>query len=155
MCALLERVVRVMKRLHVLIIDDDRIYALGLKFWLRGLGMAGRARACDAVPYDDEYESPDLAIIDPMMAGVPYVSLIREVKRRFPLCRIIVCSRSHWFEDGFAGQAMQAGADAFYCKGQPDDELFMTMLNLMESTLTLESFSEEKRSRLSATAVAS
>jgi DNA-binding NarL/FixJ family response regulator len=144
-----------MKRLHVLIIDDDRIYALGLKFWLRGLGMAGRTRACDAVPYDDEYESPDLAIIDPLMAGVPYVSLIREVKRRFPLCRIIVCSRSHWFEDGFAGRAMEAGADAFYCKGQPDDELFVTMLSLMESKLTLDSFAEERRGRRSATAVAS
>jgi len=127
-----------MKRLRVLIIDDDRIYALGLKTWLKGLGIAGRIRAADAVPYGEEYEAPDMVILDPQMVGVSYKSTIREVKRRFPCCRIVVCTHSKWFESGFSSNAMQAGADAFFCKGEPDDQLFMTIMSLLESRLLLD-----------------
>jgi DNA-binding NarL/FixJ family response regulator len=128
-----------MKRLEFLIIDDDRIYALGLKAWLKGLGLAQSTRAVDAVPYGDEFAEPDLVLVDPQMAGVRYTGMIREVKRRYPRCRLVVLSTSQWFEEGFAGNSMDAGADAFFCKGQPDEELFMTLLNLIDSTPDLRS----------------
>lgn len=127
-----------MKRLQVLIIDDDRIYALGLKAWLKALGIVSCARAADAVPYNDDY-LPDMVLIDPELAGIRQSSMIREVKRRFPSSRIIVLGRSQWFKEGFAGNAMAAGADAFFCKGLPDEELFITMTNLLDLALFQQS----------------
>lgn len=121
-----------MKSLQILIIDDDRIYALGLRAWLRGLGMANCTRAADAVPYGDDHEAPDLVLLDPQMAGKMCTAMIRDVKRRFPQCRIVVCSAASWFENGELSNAMAAGADAFYCKGQPDQELLLTIFNLAE-----------------------
>lgn len=121
-----------MKRLHVLIIDDDRIYALGLKTWLKRLGLHLCAKACDAVPYDEESGAPDLVLVDPEMAGIRHAELLREIRRRYPQSRIVVLSRSGWFEEGFASAAMTAGADAFFRKGQPDEELFLTLASLAE-----------------------
>ncbi|GEM_PF-3489399 len=120
-----------MKRLHVLVIDDDRIYALGLKAWLKGLNPRACVRACDAVPFDGDGEVPDVVLVDPEMAGVRYTSMLREIRRRYPRSRIVVLSRGNWFEEGLPAAAMSAGADAFFRKGQPDAELFVTLVNLV------------------------
>jgi DNA-binding NarL/FixJ family response regulator len=152
---LLERLVLTMNGLEFLIIDDDRIYALGLKTWLNALGFENSVRAADAVPYYDECSEPDVVLVDPQMAGIKSASMIREVKQRFPRCRLVVCSRSQWFEEGFAGNAMAEGADAFFCKGQPDEELLLTLVNLIECTPSLKDAAERASYLDTSTALAS
>jgi DNA-binding NarL/FixJ family response regulator len=109
-------------RLRVLLADDHRLVAEGLKsllepeFDLVGIVEDGRTLVQDAARL-----TPDVAVVDISMPGLNGLEAIPVLKRADPKLRVVVITMHQ--EAAYARRALAAGADAFVLKHCAPTEL--------------------------------
>ena len=117
------------ERMHVrvLIVDDQPRARQGLKALLAAWLEAGEIQEASsgqhALRAMDEF-GPDVILMDTRMPGMDGLEATRLIKAGWPEVKIVVLSMYADYE----GPALAAGADAFFCKGEPPERL-LTMLS--------------------------
>ncbi len=122
----------------VLIVDDEMISRGYMELFIKPSKRyeiaASLPFASDALNWCRENPPPDLIILDVMMAsGVDGLTAAAEIKRRFPLIRIIVTTSmadSDWID-----QAKEAGVESFWFKTYSE----LSLLEVMDRTMAGES----------------
>ena len=127
---------RMNDRIRVLIVDDQPRARRSLKALLNTLPQVGEIS--EAVNGREglrliEESPPDLAVLDVRMPELDGLEMTRLVRAHWPQMRIMLLSM---FDDCSAA-ALAAGADAFFCKGEPPQRLLETIssLTLMTSCI--------------------
>ncbi|HEX7588170.1 MAG TPA: response regulator transcription factor [Anaerolineae bacterium] len=117
-------------RIEVLIADDQPRARASLKALLSTLPQIERVReavnGCDGIQLIEE-QQPDLVFFDVRMPGMDGLEATRLVKARWPKIKIIVLS----LYGDYASEALAAGADAFFSKGQDPRRLLETVVTLI------------------------
>jgi DNA-binding NarL/FixJ family response regulator len=113
-------------RIRALIADDQLRARRSLKALLTTLPQIEQVReavnGCEGIRLVEESQ-PDLAIFDVRMPEMDGLEATRVVRARWPKIKIIILSM---YED-HASDALAAGADAFFCKGEPPQGLLDTI----------------------------
>jgi DNA-binding NarL/FixJ family response regulator len=116
-------------RIRFLIADDQPRARRSLKALLTTLPHFEQVReavnGCEVVRLIEERQ-PDLAILDLRMPEMDGLEATRLVRARWPEIKIIILSM---YEDQ-ASDALAAGADAFFSKGEPPQKLLDTLVTL-------------------------
>jgi DNA-binding NarL/FixJ family response regulator len=117
-------------RIQVLIADDQPRARQSLKALLSTLPQIEQVReaknGCDGIHLMEE-QQPDLVLFDVRMPEMDGLEATRLVKARWPQIKIIVLS----LYGDYASDALAAGADAFFSKGEPPEELVETLASLV------------------------
>jgi len=115
-----------MSRIRVLLADDHRIVAEGLKrllepeFELVGVVEDGRALLAAAKELN-----PDVIISDISMPELNGVEALEEMKKHNPEVRVVFLTMHH--NVGYARQAMDAGALGYVIKHSASEELILAV----------------------------
>ena len=115
-----------MTRLRVLLADDHRMVAEGLKsllepeFELVGIVEDGRRLLEETAAL-----KPDVAVVDITMPRLNGLEAIPLLKRASPGTRVVVVTMHR--EAAYARRALEAGADGFVLKNAAADELIATI----------------------------
>jgi DNA-binding NarL/FixJ family response regulator len=72
---------------------------------------------------------PDLVIMDARMPEMDGLTATREIKARWPQVRVVVLS----IYSEYSEEALAAGADAFVTKGEPPQQLLITLASVTGS----------------------
>jgi two-component system chemotaxis response regulator CheY len=102
--------------INVLIVDDSKFVRNSIKKMLisGNYGIAGEAE--DGIMAIEQYFSlqPDFVIMDIMMPRMNGIDAIKEIKKRDPKSKIVVCSSLH--QEKVIQEATEAGALDFLFK---------------------------------------
>jgi DNA-binding NarL/FixJ family response regulator len=104
-------------KIRILLIDDHAVVREGLRALLEespDMQVVGEAASGDEALRMAVALSPDVAMIDLVMPGLPAVETIRELKLALPTCNIIVFTS--FAEDGMLRDTLQAGAIGYLLK---------------------------------------
>ena len=116
-------------RIRVLIADDQPRARRSLKALLNTLPQIEQvkeaANGCEGIRLIEECQ-PDLAIFDVRMPEMDGLEATRLVRARWPKIKIIVLSM---YGDLYS-DALTAGADAFFSKGEPPQRFLDTLETL-------------------------
>ena len=115
---------------RVLIVDDlprtrQSLCAL-LATWPR-LASIQEAPSAEQALDLIEAACPDIVLMDVRMPGMDGLEATRRIKARWPRVKVIVLS----LYTEYAGEATSAGADAFVCKCEPPERLFVALEGAM------------------------
>lgn len=125
-----------MTRLRVLLADDHRMVAEGLKsllepeFELVGIVEDGRRLLEETAAL-----KPDVAVVDITMPRLNGLEAIPLLKRASPGTRVVVVTMHR--EAAYARRAREAGADGFVLKNAAADELIATIRAAAEGKATV------------------
>jgi DNA-binding NarL/FixJ family response regulator len=112
------------KPIRVLIVDDHVAIRVGLKSMLEAQGsievIGAAASGCDALASLAACV-PDIILVDLRMHGMSGVSLIQEVRQRYPTVCMIVLTSYETDEDIYT--AVRAGVQGYILKDAPEQDL--------------------------------
>ena len=111
-----------MKRHKTLIVDDLSQARDGLRTVLGTypeIEVVGEAADGREAVRLVETTRPDVVLMDVEMPGLDGLDATRQIKASWPQVAVIVLT----IHAGHLGAALVAGADAFFCKGVPTEEL--------------------------------
>jgi len=117
-----------MEKFRVLIVDDQLRSRQSLKALLRALPTVEEIREAtngfEAIRQVEEFQ-PDVIVVDAHMPKMNGLEAARRIKATSQQIKIIVLS----IDPDLKAEALAAGADAFFCKGDPPEKL-KEILNL-------------------------
>lgn len=119
-------------RSRILIVDDHPVVRRGLAALIGSdpdLGVCGEAGNCEEAISEVTRRSPDLVIVDIALGREDGLSLVRDLKARFPALPSLVLSMHD--EEIYGERALRAGASGYVTKQQMDD----TVLNAIRQVL--------------------
>lgn len=123
--------------IHIIIVDDHRLFLEGLKFILQQnpdvqiLDEVADARSLLSVL---QTKSADVILMDINMPGLNGIEATQRVKQEHPHCKIIAVTMLDDYSS--IRQMMRAGADGYLLKNAAPDEIFLAI----ESVLAHESY---------------
>ncbi len=121
------------KQIKVLVVDDQPRARKSLKTllatWPPALDVREAANGREAIRLVEESQ-PDVVLMDVRMPDMDGIEATRLIKVRWPQIKVIVLSM---YPD-YAADALEAGADAFFSKGTPPDQLLVTLAEVVAST---------------------
>ncbi len=119
-------------RIRVLIADDQLRARRSLKALLTTLPQIDQVReavnGCEGIRLIEESQ-PDLVLFDVHMPDMDGIQATRLVRARWPKIKIIVLS----MDEVNTSDALAAGADAFFGKGEPPQKLLDVLVTLTAS----------------------
>jgi DNA-binding NarL/FixJ family response regulator len=119
----------VTSRIRILVVDDHPAIRRGLSATLEpepDMEIAGCAATTEQAVEMWRKARPDITLMDlALSSGGGGIETIRQIRREFPVARIIVFSAFAGDEDVY--QALKAGAVTFLTKDVPDEELVRTI----------------------------
>lgn len=110
--------------IRVVLADDHRLFRLGLRRLLEtepDIQVLGEADDGLQVQRLVEELKPDVVLMDVSMAVVDGIAATREISRRWPDVRVVMCSMHG--QEGHLFQALQAGAVGYVLKTAGSDQL--------------------------------
>jgi two-component system response regulator DevR len=113
-----------MNRIRLLIVDDHEVVRMGLRTLfsdemdLEVVAEAGTAQ--EALVQVSSYK-PDVVILDIQLPGRSGLEACKDIRKQFPETQVVILT-SH-ASDGFAEQALRAGAAGYVLKQVGNDEL--------------------------------
>jgi two-component system response regulator NreC len=120
--------------LQIVLVDDHAILRHAIRGVLAGkypdahiAGEAATAREAVAIV---EASSPDVVLMDIMLAGSSGIAATREIRRVRPASRVLVYTAMA--EPGFAIDALSAGAAGYVLKTQSIDELLGALTDVVQ-----------------------
>ena len=120
-------------KLAILVVDDQPRARKSIKTLLATWPEAGQVREAadgrEAVRLMEESQ-PDVVLMDALMPKTNGIEATRLIKARWPQVKVIVLSM---YPD-YAADALEAGADAFFGKGTPPDQLLATLVAVVAGT---------------------
>jgi DNA-binding NarL/FixJ family response regulator len=138
-----------LERRKILIVDDHPVVRRGLAALIDSdpdLEVCGEAGTCEEAISEVLGRSPDLVIVDIALGREDGLSLVRDMKGRFPAIPTLVLSMHD--EEIYGERALRAGASGYVTKQQMDD----TVLTAIRQVLRGETFlSPALRERMSTT----
>ena len=103
------------KRMKVLVIDDERSIRLSLKIGLEKLGLkVFTAKSGEEGIYIFKKESPDLVILDIKLPGIDGIEVLKILKKLNPSITIIMIT--YMTDVKLAVEAMKIGAYDYFTK---------------------------------------
>jgi DNA-binding NarL/FixJ family response regulator len=109
---------------RVLIIDDQPIYALGLRVLLgneEGIEVCGVADSAHSARAAIKQHNPHAVIIDISLSSGDGIGLLRDICAHHPALPLLVLSAHD--ENIYAGRMLAAGADGYVSKHAPDSRV--------------------------------
>lgn len=116
-------------RIRILVADDQLRARMGLKALLATWPHAGvvlEAQDGSEAVSMIELWRPDLVVLDARMPEMDGVDAARAIKGRWPHVKVVVLSLYAEYREA----ALAAGADAFFCKGQPPEQFLAALAAL-------------------------
>ena len=121
------------KKIRIVLADDHTILREGLRALLSAdpkFEIVGEAAdGCEVVRCVEKL-GPDLVLMDLSMPRMTGMDAIREIKRRYPVTKIIALT-VHRSEE-YLRTTLQAGADGYVLKDATHDELMMAIQSVLE-----------------------
>jgi DNA-binding NarL/FixJ family response regulator len=118
---------------RVLIVDDQPIYALGLRALLdkeEGLEVCGVADSAPGARAAIKQQNPDAVIIDICLSHGDGIELVRDICAHHPALPILVLSAHD--ENIYAARMLAAGADGYVSKHAPDSRLLAALGRILD-----------------------
>jgi len=114
--------------LRVVIVDDHAVLRTGLRLLLDAesdIDVVGEAEnGQQAIPLVQEIR-PDVIILDLTMPGLGGLNTLKELRRLFPFCRVLVLTMHK--DEGYLRRALAAGAMGYVLKQSDDQELLVAL----------------------------
>jgi two-component system response regulator NreC len=114
--------------LRVIIVDDHAVLRTGLRLLLDAesdIEVVGEAEnGQQAIPLVQEIK-PDIIILDLTMPGLGGLDTMKELRRLFPFCRVLVLTMHK--DEGYLRRALAAGAMGYVLKQSDDQELLVAL----------------------------
>ncbi len=134
-----------MKNIRVLLVDDEERFVVSTKKFLtnRNYDVLTAFNGMSAL---EMLEANDIhvVVLDVKMPGMDGVSVLKEIKRRFPLVEVVMLTGHATFESAVAG--IKTGASDYLMKPAEPDELVQKIEAAFEKRkLNEEMFLNEKR----------
>jgi len=107
--------------IRIFVVDDHQVVRAGLKDLLdkeEDMEVVGLSDGEDVLS-PVENLSPDIVLMDIKMPGVGGIELTRQIKEKFPSCKVIMLT----FSEEHLAQAMEAGARGYLLKDIKGKEL--------------------------------
>ncbi len=130
------------KALHILIVDDQRRTRQSLKALLatkfQSMEVHEAVNGGEAIRRTEECQ-PDLVLMDARMPELDGIEATRTIKTKSPQVQVIVLS----LYTEYQAAALAAGADAFFSKGEPPEQLLAKLSAIAGSIEELEAGDEQ------------
>jgi two-component system, NarL family, response regulator DevR len=113
-----------MNRIRLLIVDDHEVVRLGLRTLLTDepdLEVVAEAGTAEEALVQVANHHPDVVILDIQLPGRSGLEACQEIRKKFPGTQVVILT-SHGGE-GFAEQALRAGAAGYVLKQVGNEEL--------------------------------
>ena len=122
----------------VLVIDDHPVTHIGCRNLLSEIGFSKifEALDCEQGKILAEQEQPQLTIIDIGLPGIGGLALIEQLKRLFPMMKMIAFSMHD--DTVFAAKALEAGAHGFLTKSSNVHQFSNAVETVMANDIFLE-----------------
>lgn len=136
-------------RIRVSITDDHPAIREALARTIQsklGMELCGEATSAADTLHLIEIEQPHVAIIDMSLPDSKGLSLVEQIRTRFPAVKVVVYSMHD--ENVYAEKALRAGAAGFLMKSEPIQELLEAVVRAYQGEIYL---SREMASRILST----
>jgi DNA-binding NarL/FixJ family response regulator len=116
----------------VLIVDDQPVYALGLRALLRnqGVEVCGVADSAPAARAAVKQQTPDVVIIDISLRRGDGIELLRDICAHHPELPVLVLTAHD--ESIYAARMLAAGADGYVSKHAPDSWVLAALRRILD-----------------------
>ena len=128
-----------MNRIRLLIVDDHEVVRLGLRTLLTDepdLEVAAEAGTAEEALVQVANHHPDVVILDIQLPGRSGLEACQEICKKFPETHVIILT-SHAGE-GFAEQALRAGAAGYVLKQVGNEELVRAIRAAQRGEMALD-----------------
>jgi DNA-binding NarL/FixJ family response regulator len=118
---------------RVLIVDDQPIYALGLRVLLRkeeGVEVCGVVDSAPGARAAIRQQNPDAVIIDISLRQGDGIELLRDICAHHPALPVLVLSAHD--ENIYAARMLAAGADGYVSKHAPDSRVLAALRRILD-----------------------
>ena len=118
-----------MKKLSVLLVDDENefVTTLAERLTLRGMAVRTAASGEEALRMVDA-EQPQAVVLDVRMPDISGMVVLQQIKARYPQIRVLLLSAHGSTRDGIEG--MRLGAMDYLIKPVNIDELVLKLSNM-------------------------
>lgn len=126
-------------RIRLLIVDDHEIVRLGLRTLLADepdLEVVAEAGTAEEALVQVANHRPDVVVLDIQLPGRSGLEACRELRRQFPDIQVVILT-SHG-GDGFAEQALRAGAAGYVLKQVGNEELVRAVRAAQRGEIALD-----------------
>ena len=123
---------------RVLIVDDQPIYALGLRVLLgreEGMAVCGVVDSASAARAAIKQQSPDAVIIDISLSQGDGIELLRDICAHHPAMPVLVLSAHD--ENIYAARMLSAGADGYVSKHAPDSRVLAALHRILDGEVAV------------------
>ncbi len=127
-------------KIHIVLVDDQKVFLEGLKFVLEsrasdievvGIGLNG----IDAISLVERH-SPDIVLMDVRMPLMNGVEATREITKRFPDVKILMFTT--FDDDDYVQSALNYGAIGYLLKNRPPLELISSIRAVKNGILQID-----------------
>jgi two-component system, NarL family, response regulator DevR len=128
-----------MERIRLLIVDDHEVVRLGLRTLLSDepdLEVVAEAGSAEEALVQAGNYRPDVVIMDIQLPGRSGLEACRNIRKQFPAMQVVILT-SHG-GDGFAEQALRAGAAGYVLKQVGNEELVRAIRAAMRGEIVLD-----------------
>jgi DNA-binding NarL/FixJ family response regulator len=117
---------------RVLIVDDQPIYALGLRVLLdrEGMGVCGVVDSAPGARAAVKQQNPDAVVIDISLSQGDGIELLRDICAHHPALPVLVLSAHD--ENIYAARMLAAGADGYVSKHAPDSRVLAALRRILD-----------------------
>jgi DNA-binding NarL/FixJ family response regulator len=117
---------------RVLIVDDQPVYALGLRvlFDRDGIAVCGVVDSALGARAAIKQQSPDAVIIDISLRQGDGIELLRDICAHHPALPVLVLSAHD--ENIYAARMLAAGADGYVSKHAPDGRVLAALRRILD-----------------------
>jgi two-component system, NarL family, response regulator DevR len=128
-----------MNRIRLLIVDDHEVVRLGLRTLLADepdLEVVAEAGTAEEALVQAANHRPDVVILDIQLPGRSGLEACRDLRKQFPETQVVILT-SHGGE-GFAEQALRAGAAGYVLKQVGNEELVRAIRAAQRGEMALD-----------------